>query len=216
MTRQVNRHGQGTRMRMRLGIGAVVSLAVVGGVALAQPAVEYLLPEVETPAPMEANSAGIYGLEHTHVITGDIDKCIEFYVGLLGFTQATPVRFMDSNAAMQEMLGVPDAHFRHALLNMPGGPSFGTHVPQIEIWEITNSAPLDKTLMENPAANLQGKGYNAYRVKDLAAILARLEEAGVKFVSKPIWPSDKQGGIYVVDPDGQLVELDEYETPAGT
>jgi hypothetical protein len=65
-------------------------------------------------------------------------------------------------------------------------------------------------LVANPAANLQGKGYNAYRVTDLNAIVARLQAAGVKFVSKTIW-NGTQGGIYAIDPDGQIVELDQYE-----
>jgi len=137
-------------------------------------------------------------------------KCLEFYTKILGFTQVAPVRDMSDNKPMQEMLGVPNAHFRQAMLNIPGGPSYGTHVPMIEIWEITKSTPLDKTLVANPAANLQGKGYNAYRVTDLNAIVARLKAAGVKFVSKTIW-NGTQGGIYAIDPDGQIVELDQYE-----
>ena len=56
------------------------------------------------------------------------------------------------------------------MLAMPGGASYGRHVPGIEIWEV-RGVPLDKTLYNNPAMNLQGKGYNAYRVKDLAGLI---------------------------------------------
>ncbi|HWJ69083.1 MAG TPA: VOC family protein [Sphingobium sp.] len=199
-----------SRLRHAAGLSIAALILGMPAAALAQPPVKRNLPKVEHPAPIVPNSVGIFGLEHTHIITADIDRCIEFYTKILGFTLVAPVRDMPDNKLMQEMLGVPNAHFRQAMLNIPGGPSYGTHVPMIEIWEITNSTPLDKTLVNNPAANLQGKGYNAYRVTDLNALVARLTAAGVKFVSKTIW-NGTQGGIYAIDPDGQIVELDQYE-----
>lgn len=192
------------------GLG-VAGLACMASAAMAAEPGPTGATKVEHPLPLKANQAGVYGLEHTHVITGNIENCIHFYVDLLGFTQATAIRDMPDNKAMQVMLGVPNAHFRHVLLNMPGGPSFGDHVPQIEVWEITNSKPLDTTLQQDPAANLQGKGYNAYRVVNLAVIVKRLKAAGIRFVSDPVWPGKTVGGVYVVDPDGQLVELDQYD-----
>lgn len=176
---------------------------------------QYNLPEVKHPIPEEANEHGFYGLEHTHVITGDIEKCIEFYVDLLGFHLVTPVRDLGRDALMNEMLGFGGkATFRQAMLAMPGGASYGSHIPGIEIWEV-GGVPLDKTLKNNPAMNLQGKGYNAYRVKDLAAIIKKLEAAGVKFVSKQVFINDEISGIYAIDPDGQIVELDQFPKPFG-
>jgi len=177
--------------------------------------VQYSLPEVKYPLPLETNAEGVYGLEHTHVITGDIEKSIHFYVDLLGFTQITPVRDLGVDEPMNEMLGFGGkASFRQAMLAMPGGASYGKHVPGIEIWEVTG-VPLDKTLINTPAANLQGKGYNAYRVKDLAGLLKKLEAAGVKTVSKQVFLSPEVSGIYAVDPDGQIVELDQFPKPFG-
>ena len=169
------------------------------------------LPHVDHPAPVQANAKGFYGLEHTHIFTSDINRSIHFYVDLLGFTQATQVEDTPVNPRMDHLLGFKNAHYKSALINMPGGPSYGTHVPQIELWEISG-VPLDKSIYNNPVGNFQGKGYNAYRVKNLAEIIPRLKAEGVKFVADPnINPVHHlPGAVYMIDPDGQVIELNNY------
>jgi len=199
----------------RGALGVLVALCGTTG-ATAQTTNTYVqgppqnLPHVEHPAPMEASSGGVYGLEHTHILTGDIERSVHFYVDVLGFTQASPVRDMPTNPRMDQLLGFKNAHYKVTLLNMPGGPSYGTHVPQIEIWEVHDANPLDKSIYEKPTGNFQGKGYNAYRVKDLASILPKLKAAGIRFVSDPVLRDGAPAAIYVVDPDGQLIELDNW------
>lgn len=198
-----------------VGVAAIATATLLAPAAAQRESVEYNLPEVKYPLPLETNSEGIYGLEHTHVITGDIEKSVHFYVDLLGFHQVTPIRDLGVDGPMNEMLGFGGkASFRQAMLAMPGGASYGRHVPGIEIWEISG-VPLDKTLINNPAMNLQGKGYNAYRVKDLAGLIKKLEAAGVKTISKQVFLSPEISGIYAVDPDGQIVELDQFPKPFG-
>jgi len=176
---------------------------------------EYSPAPVTQSIPVQANEHGFYGLEHTHVITGDIEKSVDFYVNLLGFHLVTPIRDTGNDPAMNEMLGFGGkASFRQAMIGIPGGASYGKHAVGIEIWEVSG-VPLDKTLLENPAANLQGKGYNAYRVSDLAGIIKKLEAAGVKFVSKQVFLNPEISGIYAIDPDGQIVELDQFPTRPG-
>jgi catechol 2,3-dioxygenase-like lactoylglutathione lyase family enzyme len=169
------------------------------------------VPHVDHPAPLTPSSAGVLGLDHTHIITGDIDRCLHFYVDLLGFTVAGEVVDKPTNPPMDQLLGFNHAHYKHALLNMPGGPSIGSHVPWIEIWQVTApDAPLDKTIYNHPTGNIQGKGYNAYRVTDLAALLKRLEAAKVPFVNTPLLRNGAPAAVYVVDPDGQIIELNQY------
>lgn len=169
------------------------------------------VPHVDHPAPLTPSSTGVLGLDHTHIITGDIVKCLHFYVDLLGFTVAGDIVDRPSNPPMDQLLGFRNAHYKHALLNIPGGPTIGAHVPWIEIWEITGgNATLQRTIHDNPTGNFQGKGYNAYRVVDLGTLLARLKTAGVPFVNSPLMRDGKPASIYVVDPDGQLVELNQY------
>lgn len=197
-------------------VAAVALLPVLGSTASAQrPQAKYSLPPVKYPIPEEANEHGFFGLEHTHVITGNIEKSIDFYVNLLGFHLVSPIRDLGVDAPMNEMLGFGGkASFRQAMLALPGGASYGRHVPGIEIWEVSG-VPLDRSLCENPALNLQGKGYNAYRVKDLKSLVAKLQAAGVKTISKQVFLSPEISGIYAVDPDCQIVELDQFPKPFG-
>lgn len=169
------------------------------------------VPKPETPVPVTPNKAGVYGLEHTHLFVADMEKSLHFYVDILGFEQVMKIQdiFDDPpmNDRMNVLLGQPGAKYRHAIVTMPGGASYGEHIPQIEFWEISG-VPLDETINENPTANIRGKGYNAYMVTDLDALLAKMKKAGIRFVSEPL-VSPRGKSIYVVDPDGQVIELNE-------
>ncbi|WP_165793696.1 VOC family protein [Hyphococcus luteus] len=173
-------------------------------------------PKVDDPEPIKPNKAGVYGLEHTHLFVADMEKSLHFYVDILGFEQVMKIQDISEDPPMNDrmnvLLGQPGAQYRHAIVTMPGGPSYGTHVPQIEFWEI-KGVPLDETINENPTANIRGKGYNAYMVTDLDAILAKMKKAGIRFVSEPL-VSPRGKSIYVVDPDGQVIELNERYSDA--
>ena len=169
------------------------------------------VPKVDHPATLAPSSAGVLGLDHTHIITGDIVKCRHFYVDILGFTVAHDITERPSNPRMDQLLGFEKAHYKHLLLNMPGGPTIASHVPWIEVWEVTGT-PLDKSIYKQPTGNFQGKGYNAYRVTDLAGLLVKLKAEGIKLINTPLLDDNgKADSIYVVDPDGQLIELNQYK-----
>lgn len=175
-------------------------------------------PNTAAGVPIQPNSAGVFGLEHTHVITKDLEKSLHFYVDLMGFKQVMAIQDISKdppmNELMNKLLGFKGATFRHAIVQMPGGASYGTHVPQIEFWEV-HDVPIDETLYNNPTGYMRGKGYNSYVVKDIDALLARLKAAGVTFVSDKLSDDDGtgDGGVYVLDPDGQIIELNQ-EAPA--
>ncbi|MCK5749087.1 MAG: VOC family protein, partial [Oricola sp.] len=109
------------------------------------------LPEVKDPAPIKPNKAGVYGLEHTHLFVADMEKSLHFYVDILGFEQVMKIQDIAQDPPMNErmnvLLGQPGATYRHAIVTMPGGPSYGAHIPQIEFWEI-KGVPLDETINE--------------------------------------------------------------------
>lgn len=170
------------------------------------------LPKVDEQVPVQPNAAGVYGLEHTHVITADLEASLHFYVDILGFTQVMAIQDIYKDPPMNErmntLLGFKGAEFRHAIVTMPGGASYGTHVPQIEFWEV-RGVPIDETLNKNPTGNLRGKGYNAYMVTDLEGLLAKMAKAKIRFVSEMLRSPNGGKSIYVVDPDGQIIELNE-------
>ncbi len=167
-------------------------------------------PKVD-PTPIKPNKAGVYGLEHTHAIVKDLEASLHFYVDIMGFEQVMAIQDIGKDPPMNErmnvLLGFKGATFRHAIVTMPGGPSYGTHVPQIEFWEV-HGVPIDETLNKNPTAYLRGKGYNAYMVNDLDGLLARMKAANIRFVSEKLG-SARGGSMYVVDPDGQIIELNQ-------
>lgn len=169
------------------------------------------LPKVDQPVPIKPNSAGVYGFEHSHVITADIEKSLRFYIDVLGFEQVMAIQDIGQDPPMNErmnvLLGFKGAKFLHAIVTMPGGASYGTHVPQIEFWQV-QGVPIDETLNKNPTGYLRGKGYNAYMVTDLPAILAKAKAQGIRFVSEML-TSPRGKSIYIVDPDGQIIELNE-------
>lgn len=173
-------------------------------------------PTVDQPVPIQPNSAGVYGFEHAHVITADLEASLHFYVDIMGFEQVMAIQdiYKDppTNERMNTLLGFKGARFRHAIVTMPGGASYGTHVPQIEFWEVLD-VPIDETLNSNPTGNLRGKGYNAYMVTDLEALLAKMEKANIRFVSEMLRNAGGGKSIYVVDPDGQIIELNERPRP---
>jgi len=170
------------------------------------------LPQVDHPVPIRPNRAGVYGFAHAHVFTADLEASLNFYVNILGFEQVMAIQDIYDdppvNERMNVLLGFENARFRHAMVSMPGGPSYLEHVPQIEFWEVLD-VPLDETINAAPHGNVRGKGYNAYMVKDLDALLERMRKANVRFVSE-VLTSPGGKSIYVVDPDGQIIELNEF------
>ncbi len=171
-------------------------------------------PKTENPVPARPSSAGVLGLEHTHVITKDLEKSLHFYVDLLGFKQVMAIQDISKdppmNELMNKLLGLKGATYRHAIVEMPGGASYGTHVPQIEFWEI-HDVPIDESLYNDPTKFLRGKGYNSYVVSDIDTLLARLKAEGIRFVSEKLSDGDGtgNGGVYIIDPDGQIIELNQ-------
>lgn len=188
---------------------------IFAGVALAVPAIAQS-PVTPAPnatsglrhAPAIANSAGVYAVQHTHVISGDIDKSIHFYVDLLGFTVARPKRNVGASEMLDNLFGLKGVHYEQAMLTMAGQPVYGMHQVEIEIWGF-KGIPNDQTLAKAPNTPMIGKGYNSYIVKDLDALFRRLTDAGVRVVSTGgIQRSAGLGrSVYVADPDGQVVEL---------
>jgi catechol 2,3-dioxygenase-like lactoylglutathione lyase family enzyme len=176
--------------------------------ALATPAAAQTAPPPLQRAPAVPNAAGVYALQHTHVVSADIDKTIHFYVDLLGFTVARPKRLIGKSEMLDNLFGLKGVEYEQAMLTMSGQPVYALHAIEIEIWGFKN-IPNDQTLYNAPSTPMRGKGYNSYIVKDLEALLERLKADGVRVVSTGgIQRSPGLGrSVYVADPDGQVVEL---------
>lgn len=118
-------------------------------------------------------------------IVDDVDSCVTFYTGLLGFDvkMHTPAAFA--------MLSKGNLHL---LLNKPGAGGAGQAMPD--------------GMKPSPG------GWNRFHleVRDLESLIKELKGKGGKFRNEVVTaPAGKQ--ILLIDPSGNLIELFERRQP---
>jgi catechol 2,3-dioxygenase-like lactoylglutathione lyase family enzyme len=145
-------------------------------------------------------------------IVSDLDKAVAFYRDGLGFdVQGAPAN-ADSNPALRDMFGLPDAQLRWQI-GRP--PAMRTGVEIVEIKKAA-SKPLDRRLQDSGAFML------IVFVRDVDATFARVKALGAPIVTKggaPIGlPASKPRFRVVVvkDPDGHFVEVVQADQPPET
>ena len=145
------------------------------------------------------------GLDHASISCGDLDRSLGFYVELLGMRLRG--RGEAEGAEEFEIAGIPDARVRWADIALPHG-----QVLELIEYVEPRGAPA------RPQANDPGAMHISMRVSDIAAVHARLADAGVETKTDPIAITDPgpwQGAkaFYASDPDGVTIEL--IQTPPG-
>ena len=136
----------------------------------------------------------------------DLDKALEFYVGLLGLTVPPPPapgpRPVNTDPALLGMFGMPKAQLRFVTARIPGA-NVGV--------EIVEVGGIDKKAI-HPRPQDPGGTTLILLVRDIKAAFAPLKRAGVPVVTpggEPLafGPNNGVRGVIVSDPDGHLVEL---------
>lgn len=123
---------------------------------------------------------------HTMIRVGDLDRAINFYTGVLGFTETRRADY-------------PDGKFTLVFLRAPGDAEDGPMLELTHNWE-TDSYDLGN-----------GYGHVAFQVESLDAIGDQLKAAGMEFSWGPgKSPNGKKSMAFVKDPDGYQLELLEY------
>ncbi len=145
-------------------------------------------------------------LDHVNIVVVDLERSLDFYVGLLGMEQTFTGDLRGE--WIETLAGLPGASALCAFCAPPGG---GTRLELLEY-----RAPTGKSLPENSLANTAGVRHLALEVDDIEGWHARLSGAGVRFVSAPVTVPFAVGGArkrlcYLHDPDGVLLELASYE-----
>lgn len=139
------------------------------------------------------------GYSHTGIQVADLDRSIDFYVGLLGFEQLW--RWVRTEPYIQEIPGYPNVELHAALLRAPASEAL------LEVLDYRN---VDRMPIDTSTGN-PGTAHTAFNVTDLVGMYERLAACGVKFVSRPVTPTvgPNKGGkaVYMIDPDGIRVEL---------
>ena len=141
----------------------------------------------------------VVGAHHTSFTVANLERSLEFYVGLLGCEVLWQRRI--DNQYFRDIVAFPDCVVEAAHLRIPGSD----HV--IELFEYA----VPKGQVADVRTNNVGSSHMAFVVDNLQAAYEELRAAGVKFRSSPveITAGVNKGawGVYVEDPDGISMEL---------
>ncbi len=147
----------------------------------------------------------ITGIDHMSYTVSNLERSLEFYVGLLGFEVLWQREI--TNQYFRDIVAFPDCVVKAAHLRVPGS----TH--KLELFEYTTprGTPAD-VRTNNP-----GSSHVSLYVDDLHAAYEELTAQGVRFRSPPIaidaGANDGSYALYMLDPDGITVEL--FQPPTG-
>lgn len=148
-------------------------------------------------------AGAVTGSVHTGFQVADLDRSVDFYVGLLGLELRS--RHVTDAPYIGELVGYPGVELNVAFVGIPGSEHW------LELLEYRN---VNREAVDPANAN-PGTAHICLTVTDLRGLHARLEQAGVEFVSGPVMPTAgiNQGrlALYMKDPDGIRVELLQLE-----
>ncbi len=145
-------------------------------------------------------------------IVADLDKAVAFYRDGLGLdVQGTPST-AETNPALRDMFGLPDAQLRWQI-GRP--PAMRTGVEIVEISKAA-SKPLERRVQDSGAFML------IVFVRDVDATFARVKALGAPIVTKGGAPiglpaaKPRYRVVVVKDPDGHFVEIVQADQPPET
>jgi catechol 2,3-dioxygenase-like lactoylglutathione lyase family enzyme len=142
----------------------------------------------------------VVGAHHTCFTVKDMAKSLAFYRDLLGF-ELEGERPEVTNNYFRAIVGFPDCVVHAAMLKIPGT----THYLELFEYKQPRGTAQDLT------PNNPGSSHLAYLVDDLRAMYPRLKDAGVEFISEPIYldegPNTGGWALYMKDPNGIVIEL---------
>ncbi|MEZ4334116.1 MAG: VOC family protein [Myxococcota bacterium] len=142
-------------------------------------------------------------IHHTGLATPDLDRAIRFYCDLFGFEQIARFSRPPGSPGMDAMLDLPGVGFEAALLRL--GRTL------IEVFQF--SAPEPVRAPERRRVCDPGLTHLCFQVDDVKAEYERLSAAGMRFHCPP-QVGDGATFVYGRDPDGNAIELIEFEGAA--
>ena len=190
-----------------LALVCVLAAAAAFAQAPATPAGPPAAPAGPPPTGLVVGSGNFFS-----PIVGDLDKAVAFYRDGLGLdVQGTPSN-ADTNPALRDMFGLPDAQLRWQIGRPPAMRT------GVEIVEITKAAskPLERRVQDSGAFML------IVFVRDVDATFARVKALGAPIVTKGGAPIGLPAGkprfhvVVVKDPDGHFVEIVQADQPPET
>ncbi len=141
----------------------------------------------------------IVGADHTSFTVSNLERSLEFYVGLLGCKVLWQREITDPY--FREIVGMPDAVVEAAHLAIPGTDH------NLELFEYA----IPRGVPANVRNNNPGSSHLALLVRDLRSAYEELKAKGGRFRSGPVLIDRgvNTGGysLYLLEPDGITVEL---------
>ena len=138
---------------------------------------------------------------HAALVVKDLEKILEFYVGVLGLQIERRIDF--SGEFSSRVLGFPNMEGKSALVG--AGPKH-----DIEIFQFVSPVAGEK----HAPMNSPGTGWLAFMVEDIDEIYRKLTDYGIKCVSSPNIrhtpePGRATGVFFAQDPEGNWMEFAE-------
>lgn len=147
----------------------------------------------------------IVGAEHTSYTVSNLERSLDFYVGLLGCELLW--QRMNSSQYLRDVVGFPDCVIKQAYLRIPGSEH------RLELFEYVTPQGVPADVRTNNT----GSSHIAFLVQDLPGAYEELKAKGVRFRSPPTFIDSgaNQGGYdaYMLDPDGITMELFQPSKP---
>jgi len=123
---------------------------------------------------------------HTMIRVGDLDRSVDFYTRVLGFTEVKRSEY-------------PDGKFTLVFLRAPGEAEDGPMLELTYNWGVDHYDHGD------------AYGHVAYQVESMDDVAKKLDAAGIAFSWGPgKTPDGRTAMAFVDDPDGYKIELLEY------
>ena len=143
---------------------------------------------------------------HTNLVARDWKRLARFYEEVLGCTPVPPERNM-SGAWLEAATGVPGARIQGMHLRLPG---HGENSPTLEIFQYSPEVGRLTAGLNRP-----GYGHIAFVVDDVPrareAVLAAGGSAVGETVTVPISGAGTITFAYVADPEGNVIELQQWD-----
>ena len=149
-------------------------------------------------------------IDHVNLVVRDLPRMTRFYQEVLGLQVTKEVTI--SGDWIDAVVGLSGVTADVVYLELPAGP-------RIEL--IYYQQPPSPEPSDTNSAHLPGIRHMAFRVRDIDAVVERLQQAGAEFQSgvaavpssQVTYAGDvRKRLVYFRDPKGNLLELCEYRT----
>jgi predicted enzyme related to lactoylglutathione lyase len=145
---------------------------------------------------------------HINIISKDWRKLAKFYQDVFDCDLVYPERDL-SGKEISSGTGVHNAHLEGVQLRLPGHLANG---PRLEIFQYSRLKP-----QLPPAANRLGLQHLAFKVDNISAYQEKVITFGGQklgeIVTVPITRVENITFVYVTDPEGNIIELQQQEIP---